>query len=172
MGRTAIAVTVLAVLAGAASPSLCATASGTAAANARIVEAGVVRMNWALAQSSVTGTSRGARFTGTEPSLVLGLVVMPRNARLTVRSQDVAEGPVTAPTSFEVVRSDGENTLIVRSDAKAEVWVRGSGTLVYGALPGDSAASIGLGRSFARVVNAGGLSGVNNETLTVVVQFN
>lgn len=147
-------------------------AAATATAHARIVEGGVVRMNWSIAASSVTGSRNGANFSGTDPSMITGMVLAPRNARLTVQREDVAGGPVTAPTSFEVIRTDGENTLIVRTDANAEVRITSAGAVVYGSIPGSSAASIDVGHGLSRIATLETLSPPGRETLVVVVQYN
>ncbi len=98
-------------------------------------------------------------------------MMIPGNARLTVRRQDEDQVSLTAPTSFEVIRADGENALIVRTAADAEVRIGVNGVIAAGSLQGASAASIGVGRGLTRVSTQGGIDGYS-ETLTVVVQYN
>lgn len=170
MRRTALSALIATVGLAFATPVPAATA--VASAQARIVEGGVVRMNWSIAASSVTGSRNGAAFSGTDPSMITGMVLARRNARLTVQREDVAGGPVTAPTSFEVIRADGENTLIVRTDANAEVRITSAGAVVYGSIPGSSAASIDVGHGLSRIATLETSSSVGRETLFVVVQYN
>ncbi len=168
MGRAANLLVAIAA-ACAATPAVSATASANA--NATIVDPNTVRMNWAVAMPSVRGGGDGASFLGSAPSMMMGMMMIPGNARLTVRRQDEDQVSLTAPTSFEVIRADGENALIVRTAADAEVRIGVNGVIAAGSLQGASAASIGVGRGLTRVSTQGGIDGYS-ETLTVVVQYN
>lgn len=159
MGRAAYIAAAIAALA-AATPALAAT--GATAAHVMIVEGNVVRMNWSVAMPSVRGTSGaggGASFSGSQPSMMMGMMMMPGNATLTIRREDESDVPVTAPTSFEVIRNEGDNALIVKTAANSEFLIASDGAIMGGSLQGASAASISVGRG-------------SPQALSIVVQYN
>ena len=134
-------------------------------AHAEIVEPATVRVNWALATPSVKGVASGAAFQGNMPSISLGLL-MPANARLTVRREDETGQPVTAPSLFEVV-TEGGRDLILRTGGTAGFMSADGGALAGGSLLGGAAASIEVGRGLSLVAN-----GPQPTTLLVMVQYN
>ena len=148
-----------------------AAENASAPAHAAIVDPAGVRVNWALAQPSVRGVPVGANFIGTMPSMGIGML-MPGNARLTVRRQDETGEPVTAPTSFEVVTTQGDEALIVKTGGSAELRLTSDGAIVGGSLLGGAAASIAVARPGLTLTSNG--PGLSFETapLTVVVQYN
>lgn len=170
MGRPANLYAAFAAGLSLAGPAAAATTAATSA-HATIVDANTVRMNWSVAMPSVRGGGDGASFLGSAPSMMMGMMMIPGNARLTVRRQDDDQSSLTAPTSFEVIRAEGENALIVRTAIDAEARIGANGVIAAGALQGASAASIGVGRGLTRVSTLGGTEGYS-ETLIVVVQYN
>ena len=170
MGRAASTVLTAMLAAGLGTPSLAATAS--AGASATIVASSAVRMNWAIAMPTVNGANNGARFTGTAPSMMMAIMVMPGNERLTVRRDDVPGGLVTAPTSFEVISPEGETALLVRTTVDSESWLSSSGAVLSGALEGGSAVSIDVAQGLMRTTYPDAIGAAAQKTLTVVVQYN
>ena len=142
----------------AAAPAHAAPVSASAGAHAAVAEAASVRMNWMMAMPSVTGTASGASFMGNSPSMGMGMMMMPIGAELTVRREDDGGEPVTAPSSFEVVRNGGEQALIVRTAGGDGVQAGRDGVLMGGSILGGSAASIGVAAP--------------SRLLLVVVQYN
>lgn len=158
------------VNAAAAAPSV---AKDSAVANATIVEGNAVRINLAIAAPSVRGSREGAAFMGSVPSIMIGAMMMiPGNARLTVRRDDDEGVPVTAPASFEVIGAEGDNALIVRTTATAEVRIPGDGVILNGVLQGGSAASIDIARGLLPLLDGETVDTVKGATLVVVVQYN
>lgn len=151
--------------------SACA-APASADARATIVEGNGVRMNWATAASSVRGTPDGAAFVGSVPSMMMGMMMMPGNARLTVRRDDDAGVPVTAPASFEVIGTEGDNALTIRTTASSEFRVARDGVILDGALQGGTAVSIDVGRGVMPISQRNATTGPAASTLVVVVQYN
>ena len=144
---------------------LAAAATARAPARATIVDANSVRMSLTTAMPSVQGGGNGAVFLGTSPSMMMGPMMIPGNARLTVRREDGGGALLTAPTSFEVVKAEGENALIVRTAANAEIRISSKGAIVGGTVLGSSAISIGVGGSVTPFSAA-------SDALVVVVQYN
>lgn len=159
-GSLAVAMT------GALSASAAERASGPA--HATIVDASGIRMTWSLAMPSVQGMAQGAVFQGTMPSMGMGMM-MPGNARLTVRREDETGEPVTAPTNFEVVTTQGDEAMIIRTGGGADIGIASDGAIVGGSLQGAAAASIEVARGFTLAVNGPILT---PQTLVVVVQYN
>ncbi len=170
MGRAALTVLILLLATGLGTNTLAATAS--AGASATIVANSAVRMNWSVAMPTVNGANNGARFTGTVPSMMMAIMVMPGNERLTVRRDDAPGGLVTAPTSFEVISPEGETALLVRTTVDSESWVSSSGAILSGSLEGSSAASIDVAQGLMRITYPESIGAAVRETLTVVVQYN
>ena len=170
MGRAALTVLILMLATGLGIPALAASAS--AGASATIVANSAVRLNWAIAMPTVNGANNGARFTGTVPSMMMAIMVMPGNERLTVRRDDVPGGLVTAPTSFEVISPEGETALLVRTTVDSESWLSSSGAILSGALEGGSAVSIDVAHGLMRITYPDVVGAAVQETLTVVVQYN
>ncbi|MBU1378100.1 MAG: hypothetical protein KKE02_02140 [Alphaproteobacteria bacterium] len=163
MGRAAYIVgAVLLALAG-AGPATAATA--TATARVTIIEGNVVRINWTMGMPSVQVGGGGAAFVGAVPSTVLGMRMMPTGGRLMVRRRDPSGSPMTAPTSFEVVRAGGEDAVIVTTANDTETTIARDRVIVGGALQGAAAASIEVARGVAP-------EPASAQTLVVVVQYN
>lgn len=167
----AVAATCVLVIAhsAAAAPSVVQTG---AAANATIVEGNAISINLAIAAPSVRGSREGAAFMGSVPSMLIGMMMIPGNARLTVRRDDDEGVPVTAPASFEVIGAEGDNALIVRTTANSEVRIPGDGVILNGVLQGGSAASIDVGRGLIPLLDGETAATINGATLVVVVQYN
>lgn len=125
-------------------------------------------MTWSLAMPSVQGGAQGAAFQGTMPSMGMGMM-MPGNARLTVRREDDTGEPVTAPTNFEVVTTEGDQGLIIRTGGSADIRISSDGAIVGGSLQGGAAASIEVARGLILAANSPDLT---PRTLMVVVQYN
>ena len=155
-----------------AMPGSAPAATAVATAQVTIVEGSAVRMNLATAPASVRGTRDGAAFAGTAPSMLLSIMMLPGNARLTVRRDDDSGVPVTAPASFEVFGTEGDSTLIVRTTGSSEVRIVRNGVILDGALQGGSAASIDVAGGLTPISSGGQSSGFNSATLVVVVQYN
>lgn len=170
MGRVVISLAVLAATLGGAGIATAATA--TAPAHATIVDGASVRMNWSTAMPSVRGGSNGAVFIGSSPTMMMGAMMIPGNARLTVRREDGGGALLTAPTSFEVVRTQGENALIVRTAANAEVRITNDGAIVGGAVLGASAVSIDVNGIMSPGAGFGAAGADGRGALVVVVQYN
>lgn len=169
MTRAAFIVGGLAVALAAILPAAAAEhASGPA--HATIVDPMSVRMTWSLAMPSVQGGAQGASFQGTMPSMGMGMM-MPGNARLTVRREDDTGEPVTAPTSFEVVTTEGDEALTIRTGGAAELKTANMSVIVGGALLGGAAASIEVGRGLILASTGPDLT-PQPATLVVVVQYN
>lgn len=169
MGRAASILAVCVLLQ--VSAQVASAAPVSARAHATIVEANIVRMNWTTALPSVQGGLSGASFTGNMPSIALGMMT-PGNARLTVRRQDETGKPVTAPTVFEVISSEGDDALIVRTGSTALIRIARDGAIVGGALQGGSAASIEVGRGATPATEGDPGVPAMSKTLVVVVQYN
>ncbi|WP_293898889.1 hypothetical protein [Phenylobacterium sp.] len=157
------------------STALLAAASAQAAtvpAHAAIVEASNVKVEWALAPPSVKAVIQGADFLGNMPSLAIGLL-MPRNARLTLRREDETGATVTAPAGFVVVTTEGGDALIVRTGADAERLIARQGAIVAGSLAGRTATSIDVARGGLTLIStAGSQPPAPAATLVVTVQYN
>lgn len=167
---TRIASLIGACLAAIALPA--AAATGRVGATASIVDAGAVRLLLPIAMPSVVGTIRGAAFLGVIPSLGLGssISVLASNARLNVRRVDASGAPVTAPISFEILRTGEPNAVILRTRGIAARNSDATDMMVGGSLPGGSAASIDVGARQALLSDADLRSA--GRMLVVLVQYN
>jgi hypothetical protein len=143
-----------------------------AQAAATIVESTGVRMNWPMAMPSVQGGASGASFIGNMPSMGMAMMLMPRNSGLLVRREDATGAPVTAPSSFQVVRNQGDEALIVKTGPNSELRIGRDGVIAGGALVGGSAASIAVGRGVAMSLSDRAGAPVATNTLEIVVQYN
>ena len=148
-----------------------AAASGRVGAQANIVDRGAVRLQLPTAMPSVVGTNRGAAFLGLVPSLGFGnsIPVLASNARLIVRRVDASGAPVTAPTSFEILRTGEVNAVILRTGGIAEHTAFEDNFVVGGTLLGGAAASIDVG---ARLTLASETGSGMARMLVVLVQYN
>lgn len=90
-----------------------------------------------------------------------------RNAQLTIRGQPGDVVSTTVPESFTVVRSGGQETLIVKTNTNAEYQV-GTGDVV---LNGD-AMSVDIGGSLTLASAQNLVPGPYQGMLVVVVQYN
>jgi len=169
MTRAALIIAV-SIVALAASQSAAAATAG-APAQATIVDPANVRLMWALSAPSVRRSDTGADFIGNAPSLAVGLT-MPRNAQLILRRQDAAGGPVTAPTGFQVISTEGDEALTIRTGADTEFSMSDAGAIVGGALQGGSAASIEVARGVILASYGGPDLRTPEAALVVVVQYN
>ena len=169
MTRAALIIAMAAATLAVAQPATAVTA--TAQAHATIVDPANVRLTWALSAPSVRRSDIGADFIGNAPSLAVGLT-MPRNAQLIIRRQDAAGGPVTAPTGFQVISTQGDDALTIRTDSGAEFSISDEGAIVGGALQGGSAASIEVARGLILASYGGPDLPTPEAALVVVVQYN
>jgi hypothetical protein len=161
-----------AALAGVALAQPAAAAEARTTAQATIVDAAGVRVNWPMAMPSVQGGASGASFIGNMPSMGMAMMLMPRNSGLMVRREDATGAPVTAPGSFQVVGNQGDGTLIVKTGANSEIRIDGGGAIAGGALVGGAAASIAVGRGVAMSVGDRLKAPVATDTVVIVVQYN
>lgn len=168
MARAAlIAALTAAVALWQAQPAAAAT-TARAVAQATIVEAVGVRMNWSMAMPSVQGGISGASFMGNMPSMGMVMMMMPSTTGFSVRREDSSGAPVTAPASFAVLKPQGEEALIVKTGANSELRVAANGsTIVGGAIVGGAAASIAVNRNVGSQ-----LATPSPGALVVVVQYN
>ncbi|MBW8814401.1 MAG: hypothetical protein JF588_13315 [Caulobacterales bacterium] len=169
---TAIVAPTLALALGLALALPAVAAVARAAAQANVVEATGVRVNWPMAMPTVQGGASGASFVGNMPSMGMAMMLMPRNSGLMVRREDATGAPVTAPNSFQVVGNQGDGALIVKTGANAEIRIGQDGAIAGGALVGGSAASIAVARGVAMRVGDRGTGPVSTDTLVIVVQYN
>ena len=139
-----------------------AAAEVRAGAQATIDAPAMLRLVWPAALPTVTGVAEGARFVGRMPSMGMAMT-MPANARLVIQRADSPSRAMTAPAGFEVINAGPERGYIVRTSYSADALHALDGLIVGGDLPGDTAASIDVGR------NPGAASAA---ALAVVVQYN
>ena len=162
-----------ACIATVASPA--AAASSRVDAHAVIVQPGAIRLQLPTAMPSVIGTARGAAFLGLMPSLGFGssIPVLAGNARLIVRRVDASGAPVTAPASFEILRTREEDAVILRTGGIAEQnFNTDDDFVVGGSLPGATAASIDVGARLSLASNTGLGPAPGARMLVVLVQYN
>ena len=169
MTRAALIIAIAATTLVAAYPA--AAGTGVGQAHATIVDPANVRLIWALSAPSVRRSDTGADFIGNAPSLAVGLT-MPRNAQLVLRRQDAAGGPVTAPTGFQVISTQGDDALTLRTGSDTEFSMSDDGAIVGGALQGGSAASIEVARGLILASYGGPDLATPEAALVVVVQYN
>lgn len=89
------------------------------------------------------------------------------NARLTIRGQPGDVVSTTVPESFTVVRSGGQETLIVKTNTNAEYQVGMGGVVLNG-----DAMSVDIGGSLALASAQNLVPGPYEGMLVVVVQYN
>ncbi len=152
-----------------------AAATSRVGAHAEIVAPGAIRLQLPTAMPSVVGTSRGAAFLGLVPSLGFGvsIPVLASNARLIVRRVDASGAPVTAPASFEILRTGEVDAVILRTGGIAEQSFNDDGNFVVGgSLLGAAAASIDVGARLTLASDTGLGPAPGARLLVVLVQYN
>ncbi|HET6971810.1 MAG TPA: hypothetical protein VFH92_11835, partial [Phenylobacterium sp.] len=127
---------------------------------------------WTMAMPSVQGGTSGASFIGSMPSMGMAMMLMPGKAGLLVRREDATGAPVTAPASFQVMRNQGDEALIVKTGPNSEIRIGDGRAIAGGALVGGSAASISVGRGVALSVDDRASTPIATDTLEIVVQYN
>ena len=168
MTRAALIIIAGAAALAAAQPAAAVTA--TAGAQATIVDPANIRVLWALAPPTVRRTDTGADFVGNAPSLAVGLS-LPRNAQLQLRL-DAPGGLLTAPTGFQVTRSQDGEALTLRMGLDTEFSMAEEGAIAGGSLNGGSAASIEVAQGLILVSSGGPSLPTPEAALVVVVQYN
>lgn len=179
MARTAFIVGAIAALA-ATTPAAAIPASAFANAQAQIVEATAVqivqgspvRVTLPMGMPSVQGSVAGALFVGNMPSMGMGGVPMMGMELLTVRRDTSESAAVTAPGSFMVMRTQGADSMMLKTNPAAEFGVMGDGVLMGGSLLGGWASSIDVGRQVWTASAVGPTSIAAQSTLVVLVQYN
>lgn len=90
-----------------------------------------------------------------------------RNAQLTIRGQPGDVVSTTVPESFTVVRSGGQETLIVKTNTNAEYQIGGGDVVLNG-----DAMSVDIGGSLTLASAQNLVPGPYEGLLVVVVQYN
>jgi len=117
--------------------------------------------------NNLGGAARNVAGTGISVTASTSAASTGRNAQLTIRGQPGDVVSTTVPESFTVVRSGGEETLIVKTNTNAEYSI-GNGDVV---LNGD-AMSVDIGGSLALASAQNLVPGPYEGMLVVVVQYN
>lgn len=115
---------------------------------------------------SVAPVSQGAGSTGDQPRPTAS-----GNARLTIQGQPGDVVSTTVPESFTVVRSGGQETLIVQTNTNAEYQI-GTGSGAAGAILNGDTMSVDIGGSLALASAQNLVPGPYEGMLVVVVQYN
>jgi len=171
MPRVAV-VALLSVLAP-LQPAAAATVQARAEASARILDGANVRVMIPLAMPTISATGAvGAHFASSAPWIGLGGGEMPGKGGLTVRRENEGRGALTAPGSFTVVRAQGAQAVMLKTNTSASLGVIGDGVLLGGALVGGAAASIDVGSGFWLASADAPWSGAEARMLVVLVQYN
>jgi hypothetical protein len=177
MARTALIAGALAALLG-AQPAAAIVVPSAAQVRAEIVESTTLSVVQGspvvvivpMGMPTVRGSTSGALFVGNMPSMGMGGSPMMGMEQLTVR-RDTSAAAVTAPGSFMVMRVQGADSMMVRTNPGAEFGVMGDGVLMGGALMGGWASSVDVGRQLWTAATAPGAA-LGQPTLVVTVQYN